>query len=408
MGYLGRVAVIMRTKDRPLFLERAFESVLSQTFTDWFLVLINDGGDTSPIDWLVEKHKERFAGRISVLHLDGSNGTSNGRVVNEAIADGNSDYVVIHDDDDSWAPHFLFLCVNSLERVSCQFPSVQGVVSYSLAVWEHLERGSIILEDIQPFNKWIPHGMLSLSRMAEGNFVPPISFLYRREALKTTGNYRENLLGIGDWEFTLRFMSHFDIYLVPYAVAFYHLRRTATGVSGNTVISGAQTHSIYNQYLRNELIRQDVHGAAGNLGTFVDVATRTAGITEQLGPLQARTGEIADQLGPLQAQMEQISKQLNLLQTRIGEISGLLNQLAYQVTVSIANAQALREAKWKRSVYLPVWIVLSSLVFVLHKGKRTLLRKFIQHWRQEGPRRAFSVLARFGYLAAGGKKHERI
>ena len=48
-----QVAVITRTKDRPILLRRAIESVLRQSFGEWVHVIINDGGNPSTVDFLV-------------------------------------------------------------------------------------------------------------------------------------------------------------------------------------------------------------------------------------------------------------------------------------------------------------------------------------------------------------------
>ncbi|WP_363323715.1 glycosyltransferase, partial [Accumulibacter sp.] len=43
------VAVITRTKDRPLLLQRALESVSGQSLTDIQWVIVNDGGEPAPV-----------------------------------------------------------------------------------------------------------------------------------------------------------------------------------------------------------------------------------------------------------------------------------------------------------------------------------------------------------------------
>ena len=50
----AKVAVITRTKDRSEFLKRAINSVLSQTFEDWLHVIVNDGGNSKTVDFLVQ------------------------------------------------------------------------------------------------------------------------------------------------------------------------------------------------------------------------------------------------------------------------------------------------------------------------------------------------------------------
>ncbi len=356
MRYLARVAVIARTKNRSILLERALNSVLDQTFHDWFLVVVNDGGEKGDVDRLIAKYEERFSGRVAVIHNDVSLGME--AASNCGIAYGDSEYIVIHDDDDSWAPNFLLMCVNELEQAAKMLPSIQGVICYSLRVLERIERGSIVVEQIEPYNKWIPRGVLNFFRMVESNMFPPISFLYRRAALDAVGGYREDLPVLGDWEFNLRFMSHFDIYVVSHALAFYHHRVAASGHLGNSVIAGSTTHELYNQYLRNELLRHDVQGKAHGLGVVVNLALR-----------------------------------FSMMQDHV-------NTTASQVATSAVTPDL---AGGERAGWTPIWVIASVFTFLKNGARGTLIRKFVKHWREEGPRRALAVVTRFGYLAMGGK-----
>ncbi|MDQ0620072.1 glycosyltransferase family 2 protein [Arthrobacter globiformis] len=56
----ARVAIVMRTRNRSLLLDRAIRDVLAQSFTDWLLVLVNDGGRTSEVDPVVEKYSDEL------------------------------------------------------------------------------------------------------------------------------------------------------------------------------------------------------------------------------------------------------------------------------------------------------------------------------------------------------------
>ena len=58
----GSVAVVMRTKDRPVLLPRALASVLSQTHQNWRLYLVNDGGDRQAFDAVLDS-----TGRFSAI-----------------------------------------------------------------------------------------------------------------------------------------------------------------------------------------------------------------------------------------------------------------------------------------------------------------------------------------------------
>lgn len=67
------VDIVMRTKDRPVFLARALDDVLAQTFTDWRLTIVNDGGDPELVDEAVG-HRSELTDRTEVIHLPESLG----------------------------------------------------------------------------------------------------------------------------------------------------------------------------------------------------------------------------------------------------------------------------------------------------------------------------------------------
>ena len=69
-----KVAVVTRTKDRGVLLERAIKSVHQQTLTDLVHVIINDSGDKKVVDDLVAKYEGIIKGRVKVIHNDVSHG----------------------------------------------------------------------------------------------------------------------------------------------------------------------------------------------------------------------------------------------------------------------------------------------------------------------------------------------
>lgn len=283
MPYAGRIAIITRTKNRALLLERAFRSILDQTYRDWFLMVVNDGGDPAPVDQLAEQYQSEFAGRMAVMH----NATSLGMEAasNLAIAQSESEYLVVLDDDDSWAPTFLQMCLDELEQVRRVLPGVRGVISHAMLVKEHVddEGTGIIIDRVEPFNTWVGSGLVSLYRMAQSNVFPTNSFLYRRDALNAIGLYRADLPVLGDWEFNLRFLTRFDVCIVPSALAFYHQRPSGVvSQLGNSVGAGRALHERYDQLLRNEFLRADLQGEGNGLGLLMNTGREMLLLTDQL------------------------------------------------------------------------------------------------------------------------------
>jgi len=264
---MTKVAIITRTKDRPLLLGRALESVLAQTFTEWHHVVVNDGGDPAAVERLCDAQRERYGNRLTIVHHARSQGME--AASNAGMRASSSTWAVIHDDDDSWRPTFLEECVAFLESPS-RPPSVRGVVTHSDRVFEVIEGDSVRQLSVEPFNHWLES--ITLFRLAANNPFPPISFVFSREAWGEVGLFREDLPVLGDWDFHLRFVSRYDVGVIARPLANYHHRPSATGSYGNTIFDGIALHRLHEARLRNELLRRDLSSGRVGLGVMVNVA----------------------------------------------------------------------------------------------------------------------------------------
>jgi len=263
-----RVAIITRTKDRPLLLPRAVDSVLAQDFDDWTHVIINDGGQPGPVNELVDSKKSIYADRVHVIHNERSIGME--AASNRAIENSSSEFLVIHDDDDSWDPKFLSACVRYMDGEK-RYPSLGGVTTGFIRIHERIENGRVIEESREDISEW--RGQMLLWQMCSRNLFPPISFLYRRSAYEAVGPYSADLPVQGDWEINLRFLAKFDIGMLEDRLAYYHFRApTRTDIYGNTVAAGADLHGVYASIIRNRLLRDDLAKGQFGLGYLVNAA----------------------------------------------------------------------------------------------------------------------------------------
>ena len=128
----SRVAVIIRTKDRGRLLARALDSVLGQTFSDWRIVIVNDGGSRAQVDDALEPRLSRIGDRL--LRLDNEASLGMEAASNLGIRAVDSEFIAVHDDDDEWAPEFLATTVSYLE----EHPSDGGVSVETEIVYERL------------------------------------------------------------------------------------------------------------------------------------------------------------------------------------------------------------------------------------------------------------------------------
>ncbi|MBT6461191.1 MAG: glycosyltransferase family 2 protein, partial [Opitutae bacterium] len=132
---INQVSIITRTKDRPVLLKRAIESVLNQTYTDWLHVIVNDGGEKEAVESILEPFRDRYRDRLQILHHDESLGMQ--EASNAGIKNSNGEFIVIHDDDDSWSPGFLNACLSFLEAEGSE-STYQGVITRTERIYEEI------------------------------------------------------------------------------------------------------------------------------------------------------------------------------------------------------------------------------------------------------------------------------
>ena len=108
------VTVVVRTRNRPAMLTRALASIASQSFDDYEVVIVNDAGDEAEVREIVKKQKSAVRSKITVV----TNEVSNGReaALESGLAASHNRYYAVHDDDDSWHPHFLKKTVAYLDE----------------------------------------------------------------------------------------------------------------------------------------------------------------------------------------------------------------------------------------------------------------------------------------------------
>lgn len=245
------VAVVVRTKDRPLYLRRALTSITGQRMREWECVIVNDGGDPAAVDALVAALAPEFRERIRVVHHE----TARGRwkSANAGVLATTAPLLVLHDDDDSWHPDFLREAREYLEAN----PDRGGVVSRIEIIWERRDGDRLIEEGRELFQPQLPAPTLS-DTLLFNRFVP-IAFVYRRSLHEELGLYDDSLPVVGDWAFTLKVLSRGPLdYLGDVPLTYWHQRRGDTGTDGNSVVAASDDHAAYDARIRDDALRAHV------------------------------------------------------------------------------------------------------------------------------------------------------
>lgn len=247
---LPQVAIITRTKNRPVLLKRAAQSVAAQTLRDFVWVVVNDGGDGEEVEQIIRQSPVDLR-QVRVVHHPDSIGME--AASNRGIQTSQSKYLVIHDDDDTWQPEFLQRTVAFLENPPV--PSMRGVITHATRWSEAILGDQVELLESTPYQDWVM--TVPLYEMASGNMFAPISFLFDRAVYEEIGGFDESLPVLGDWDFNLRFLMKYDIGVIPEKLANYHHRDyQKTGDYSNSVYGAISKHQLFDTVVRNRGLRQ--------------------------------------------------------------------------------------------------------------------------------------------------------
>ena len=230
------VAIVMRTYERPVLLARAIASVQNQSFSDWELVIVNNGGDPVGVDSVVSVARNASGtSKITVVHLPDRVGME--EASNQGLRASSSEFFAIHDDDDSWRPTFLATAVQTFTS----HPHAAAVLTGVTRVHETFKAGKVWPEKHENFP--LDETRLTYERLIGGNTFPPIAALFRRSILDSAGYFDSSLPVLGDWEFNLRAVRQGGFVFVSERLANYHTRTPDSDrAAGNSITVGEDLH----------------------------------------------------------------------------------------------------------------------------------------------------------------------
>jgi glycosyltransferase involved in cell wall biosynthesis len=262
----------MRTYERPVLLARAIASVQNQTFSDWELIIVNNGGDPARVESVVSVARNTTGtSTITVLHLPERVGME--EASNQGLRATTSTYFAIHDDDDSWRPTFLETVVHTFSS----HPVASAVLTGVTRVHETFKGGKVWPEKHENFP--LDDARLTYERLIGGNTFPPIAALFRRSLLDSAGYFDSSLPVLGDWEFNLRAVRRGKFVFVPERLANYHTRTPESDrASGNSITVGEDLHLRVKKELQERWdFEMEPHGVSkGQYSRDVEAEVATA------------------------------------------------------------------------------------------------------------------------------------
>ena len=327
-----RVTVVTRTRNRPLMLKRAVQSVGAQSFQDLELVIVNDAGSTAPVESALESAPEWLRERTRVV----TNETSHGReaALEDGLAVSSCEFFAIHDDDDSWEPGFLAACVAHLD----EHPGHGAVATRCDLISETVSE-----EGLTEVNRGIlapDRESWTLIDTMVANYVPPISQLIRREVADRIGHWDGNLLTQADWDFNLRLLATSPVgFIDGEPLAHWHHRDSTDESVGNSVVVDAVHHRTDNLAIRDRYARRSLdetgtgslqNGPADpeNLGLMLVSAEYYHRLEERL---RLHEEKLDHQNAYLTQSIAQLHEAMHSLRFTIGDLHGSIRHILLQI-----------------------------------------------------------------------------
>ncbi|BCS87836.1 glycosyl transferase [Pseudodesulfovibrio sediminis] len=190
-----------------------------QTFTDFEVVLINDG--KQDITDCVSESGLAEAG-IAMNLLTGPTKTGPAAARNRGLAEARGQVIAYLDDDDLYSPDHLAVHAKAYENA----PHIQ-------AVYSDAER-TIVTEDrdhnISEETEVVFSREYSADDLLAGNYIPTLCMSHRRECLEKTGGFEESLSLLAEWDLFIRLAMHTDLVHIAETTGRYFEQGTGSSV----------------------------------------------------------------------------------------------------------------------------------------------------------------------------------
>jgi glycosyltransferase involved in cell wall biosynthesis len=235
------VSVIVPCYNRARTIERALRSVVRQTFTN-FEVIVCDDGSTDGTGELVRA----FAAddpRIQLYRLSENVGPAGARNLGMRIARG--EYIAFLDSDDEWLPEKL---ARQVERLDAQ-PLEVGVCLTGATIIKNGNVGVPIT--YMPRGAWEANTFLQFVT-GRIQFLTP-TIMFRRHCLDTVGPMVAGMRRNEDVEFLLRMFAQYGLAVIPEVHAVCHLHVPRRPQCYSEMIAAVPYHMAHVAMIRHRL-----------------------------------------------------------------------------------------------------------------------------------------------------------
>lgn len=233
---MPEVSVILPTFNRSHISTRSIRSVLSQTYQDFELIIVDDGC-TDGTEKLVRSLSSE---KIRYIKHQRNKGISAARNTGIRLARG--DFIAFQDDDDEWYPEKLEKQIKAYTTASSELGVVYTHRNFIYRKYEYIPPSSLANKEGYIFNQ-----LLKL------NFIGPQTSLIRKECFNNVGMFDESFFRMGDVELFLRISQYYQFkYINEPLVKIYRERPLSRTETEQTINSLKRILEIYSPQIKKE------------------------------------------------------------------------------------------------------------------------------------------------------------
>lgn len=333
------ITVLLPTFNRRKYLPRAIKSIIDQTFTNWRLIVVNDGGDD------VEDIVNGFSdARIEYLNLPHK---GKGGVLNVALKMVESEFVAYMDDDDEVFPEHLRLLYATAVRNNSGF-----VYSDTWLTRVDKNTGKVINERVENSLDVTPD-MLRIQ-----NYINHKQILHRKELSDRIGGFDEEIQILIDFDFIRRMAfveAPHHLHQITGRHYLYMDGTSAVSISGlwqrDPDACGRSLLRIYSK-TPSDLAYAYRSGVIA-LNRAVEQDRKIAELTRKTAALHASKDEIQKELALAQRQEADAQNKLAACRKRLTLLQGQFRVLAEQAEAMRLKNRFKRLVKW----FFPRWVL---------------------------------------------------
>lgn len=249
-----RVSVILPTYNRANLIQRAIDSVLTQTFDDFELIVVDDASEDETPDIVQSIEDDRLT---FIRHEE----NKYGRAWNTGIEHASGEYISFIDDDDEWYPF-------KLEKQVARFEETNSDVGLIYCWREVYEYGELVNEAKPELS-----GDIFEETIVKNPIGNTSTFMIKSNVFDDIGKFDESLPCGLDSDLLRRIAINYDVDYVPELLVKQHWKHQYDQISDDdteslyeSIAAHKATLEKFKSYLNaNPTKRVELHGLIGRL-----------------------------------------------------------------------------------------------------------------------------------------------